>query len=299
MRERHYVPSGRMGALAMPAALVAGAGIAIAGGFVYQKLIDVIPFIYINAVLTIGFAFLLGLVVAFAVGWGKCRNVLVAGAMGLVAGVIAIGFTFHLAHGWHTSEWADELQGLLSREAGVDPAAAEAEVEAVRTMSLGDYIDTRVEMGWTVLRIELTGIMVWLLWLIEAGILAGGAALIAAGGATAPFCEPCDLYTEQQKLGTIRALPPPSMRTAARQGIPGLLELEEGGGNGRLVFTLQACPRCDRTKFVTATAHWIKRGEDGNSEEKADLLENVIPTKDELESLAERFPPRTSRRRSG
>jgi len=288
-----------MSALSLPAGIAVGAVVAIIGGFAYQKLIDVIPFIYVNVLLTCGFAFVIGLAVARTLIWAKTRNVLAAGAVGAVAGVIAVGFTFHVAQGWHTAEWADAAQ----REYRLDPQMSveqrAATVEAIRSMSLSDYLDARVDMGWTVGPIEFTGLMVWFMWLIEAGILCGGAALIAAGGATSPFCERCDTYTRAEKIGTIRSLTPAALRRAAQTGgIQGVLALEEGGGNARLVLTMNACPRCDRTRFVHGVGHWFEKSSGESKEQEEDLLADIVPTREDLDALAARFPAVTARRRA-
>ncbi len=297
MRTETYRPSGRMGPLSLPAGLAAGGAVAVAGGLAYQKLIDVIPFIYVNALLTLGFAWLIGYVVARTLTWSKMRSTVMAGVIGGVCGAFAVGFTFHVAHGWHTAAWAESAARAYALDQDVTADRKRLATTSIRSMSLGDYLDVRVETGWTVGPIEITGLAVWIIWLIEAGVLCAGAAHFALEGATTPFCERCDTFVRETRIGTIRGMRRTAFSRAARTGgIPGVLALEEGGGDARLALTMRSCPRCDRTKFVHGVCHWIEKSGRESKERDEVLLPNVVPTREDLDALAERFPPRAARR---
>src|SRR5688572_11803570 len=90
-----YEPSGRFGAALLPALLLCaavGAGLA----WVYQWLINLIPFIYVNLLLTLGFGFVLLTMVLTALRAGRNRNHPLALAAAVVLPVIAVIASF----GW-------------------------------------------------------------------------------------------------------------------------------------------------------------------------------------------------------
>ena len=72
-----YQPSGRVGKSTLVWTLT-GLLIAVGLAWLYQRLLDWIPLIYINFLLTLGSGFALGVITAMIVGLGHCRNVVVA-----------------------------------------------------------------------------------------------------------------------------------------------------------------------------------------------------------------------------
>lgn len=295
-----YTPSGRMGVRAIPAAVLAGAVVAVAGGFVYQATVRFLGGFVLVPLLTASFAGLLGYAVAVAVRWGKARNPRVAGSMGVLAGVFAVGFTFYVAYGWDAEAWAREAEMEIPSGFSAEDPSAQAlrrTVTDVRAMSFRQFLEARVERGWNLGGFRADGPEVWAIWLFEALILCALGALVAATGGLAPFCEHCRIHTNPLWIGEMRGLDPAALRGAApRRGISGLLALECGAGNVRLSFTLNACSKCDRTKFVHAEARWVKRWRIGRENghrldrRRETLLSNVVPTKKELEALTRRFP---------
>ncbi len=297
MTKRSYVASGRMGALSVPAGLGIGLLAGAIGGLVYQKLIDVIPLIYVNVVLTCGLAVVVGLGTAYGLRIGKCRNALVGGMVGVVCGAATLAFTFHLAHQWGRAEMVEELDRL----AGIEGPVPVEVLEYTRNLSFGDYIDIRVETGWWVGSSggpQLTGPLVWLIWLVEAGIVCVGAFLFASTAAAALYCERCEVPTEDQVLGTVRAISPEAMRAAARRGsIQDCLDVEEGGGDIRFVWILHACPRCDQTTLISVHARWAERtGPKEAEEHDVAVIAGAVPTAEELAAVRVRFPPKRARR---
>src|SRR5262245_30482237 len=90
-----YRHSGKFG----PRGPVLALGVAVLAGFplgyAYSYLINWIPFIYLNFLLTAGYGFLFGFLTGLMVKIGKVRNTLVACQCGLLAGVFGWYFAWN------------------------------------------------------------------------------------------------------------------------------------------------------------------------------------------------------------
>jgi len=285
-----YRHSGKFGPAAIPYAL--GAGLVGAGAlaWLYQAIIDWIPFIYLNILATAGYGIAIGLAVGFAFRAGKGRNVPVAVAIAVVSCLAGDALSFHFAYERAVANAAGEL--------GLGPGIAEdAEVrQAMReAVPFRDYIDARVEDGVTIGRagtgLKLSGVLMWLLWIAEAGILC-----VVAGGTQVaylvrPFCEACDRFTEKRALGAIANVKPSALAAARGKGdVAALLDpaAEERGGK-HAAYTLHACPTCDN-RYLTVAVEWVQRGKKGKDEKKSvAVVQHAIVTPGDIETLEGRL----------
>jgi len=172
-----YKHSGAVPPVGALITLLAGCVTAAILGVVYSYAIVYIPFIYVNILVTVGF----GLALGFAVGWagkaGKIRNNVALGCLGLLSGVVGL----YVA-------WASDAKARLDDG-----------VWAFNPSLLQDYIGFFYDQGmWSVFGDEpVSGVMLAVVWLIEAVIIVGGAGVIAFGmNADTPFCERCDTWAD-------------------------------------------------------------------------------------------------------
>ncbi|MCX5662160.1 MAG: hypothetical protein NTW19_20985 [Planctomycetota bacterium] len=226
MLER-YRPSGRFDPVFIGAAFAAVIP-ALVAAWIYQKLIWWIPLIYICWLITFGMAFGLYMLTGFAVRMGKCRNTAIAVVAGALLGFAALVAAHAVNYldcramfareamseatqkGWKTLADAGMAEGGNGTEGanGAETAdLAKVPLSAdlfAHLYTFDAHRATRAASGWTIGRhgsgIPITGLFVYLIWLIEAGLLVGGAAMGGMEGARAPFDETGNAWMEQTEV---------------------------------------------------------------------------------------------------
>ena len=156
---------------------------------------------------------LIGVVLKFMIGRLRMRNPRLMFLIGLTCGLASVGMV-HYGHYLHNVDElvasikeAIQADGDLTPEekatsiTGVeqDPRAA-ADIfylaQTRHTGFLGSMI-WRSHVGVMIKNIELTGWGVWILWGVEALMVAAFAAYLAHLQAVKPFCEDCDTWCEE------------------------------------------------------------------------------------------------------
>jgi hypothetical protein len=266
-----YQPSGAFGMLT-PFAAIALIVVSVGVAWLYQFLVDLIPFIYLNGIILIGYAILLSAAGAFTFKAAKLRNK----QLGALGGGLAAVFGVLASHYFAYSIMTDG------------------------SVPFGQYITDRTDAGWTIGKsgsgIPIKGIFVWVVWVIEGLILLfGGVAggMIAAGS---PFCEKCGRYADRVE-GTIKVeSPAPAMVEMVRKAttVREVMSAQGGGGgqHDRLEYEVRGCPTCDglntlSVKFLTRVI--TKKTEEDKSE---DLHSDVLLTDAEAKALKGRLAPK-------
>ena len=185
-REIYYKPSGKFGIASFITIPLLGAIGACLGGFAYSYAVSWIPFIYVNVLLTIAYGFVMGFMVYMGANLGKLRNVPLALLLSLVVGVFAL-YTQWVAH-FHAL--TDPSQLIL------DP------------LLLWQYITTLGETGsWSIgsSKEPINGILLYLVWGIEAIIIIGLTFFMAMAAVNQLFCENCGQWTsDEQTFGPFK-----------------------------------------------------------------------------------------------
>jgi hypothetical protein len=189
-----YKPSGRFGAMAIPL-LIVGIVAAVALAFVYQLLLHLIPFIYISFLITLGLGFACGIAGGMIVHAGKVRNALFAGAIGIVLAMSALGAKYYFQYQRFLSETRAQLKQLAL------PEDERAEFEnAVAEIGFVDHLQARADIGWEIGRnggLPIQGVFVYLIWLIEAGIVGYYAFSLPSSRAREPYSEKLDAWADE------------------------------------------------------------------------------------------------------
>ncbi|HEX7900118.1 MAG TPA: hypothetical protein VF950_20285 [Planctomycetota bacterium] len=241
--------------------LVAGGVAAVALAFVYTYAVVWIPFIYVNFLLTLIFGVGVGFAVAAGAKAGKLRNMAVAGLLGAFCGLLGL----YVA-------WAIHPMAQFSLTPEFDPS------------KLMEYMGAVYEKGtWGISRSgPVSGILLGIIWAVEAGIIVLGAALVPPGRlGDLAFCEPCDVWTRVQT----------GVRTISLAGVdPILARIGEGdvaalretkpsdaADAGYVRVDLSTCPNCANSAYLTLTLVQKKVDEKGkeSTEEKA-VLQNLV-----------------------
>ena len=149
--------------------MIVGAVIAV----LYQDAVHFIPFIYVNAIIMLGFAVVVATSTWTGLLLGKCRNVAIGSFVGAIVGVGAVAAS-HAAEYWYNT------RGIA------DPPA------------LGEYVTTRAWLGWALgpsgSGLPITGVFFYVIWGIEGLVITLAGVAGGFGAASVPFCERCDRH---------------------------------------------------------------------------------------------------------
>ena len=296
-----YQPSGRFGAPFLPVLL---ACVALAAGlaWVYQKLIDLIPFIYVNVLLTFGFGLVLAALLAGVLHVGRNRSRMVAWGAALVLALAADAASFWWAYRFDLPD----IHEALSDQAKSEGTTLVPEEEFAEVFTFEDWVALRVEAGWSVGRITsssssplLSGLFVYAIWLIEAGILVWMCVMGARRQADEPFCESCGVWYVPEPFGTWPKVDTQPLRRAVRDEelAPLLAPVPAAASEDDGAFVLHGCPSCQQNPYLDVALTRLEKDKDGKVETKTELLAGgvalTVAQRDALRKYAYPAAPRS------
>ncbi|MCZ7646405.1 MAG: hypothetical protein M5U26_14160 [Planctomycetota bacterium] len=203
---------------------LAALGSALLCGLAYGYINVYNPLIYIQALVTFGTCWLLGMAVSRAARSAKVRNPGFVAGMSLLAGLLGLYAV------WTVFEFAF-LQRFAPAGVGMTPSLATCLVSPGMAVN---FADTLAQAGWWTLGRSgspVSGILLWIFWAVEAACIVGGTVYLAhTDFVKGVFCEDCgqwcketqdvargELSTDAQMLAGLKegdlerfaALPPP------------------------------------------------------------------------------------------
>ena len=283
-----YKPSGGFAVLAFPLmAIMCALGVGLA--WLYQLAIEAIPLIIINFVITMIFGAILGGMGRLAVKTGHVRNA----AIGLVIGLV-IGGSAYVAKFWFQYEriyW--EQAELVAQKANI-PVEDAAEI-LKENFTFWEHIKFRVENGWTLNKgAEITGIFVYLIWLIEAGIVLGISIVTPSSAAQEPYSEKLGQWADEEKVIMMLPIDNPQMleQIKTAQSVDELLSIpipKTDETNQFASYTINSIAGHElEDAYLTVKDVTITLDKDGN-EQKAEnnLVRYAVLTNEQLAQLNE------------
>jgi len=244
----HYEPSGKAGAAATMGMAAAGLAAAAAGAWLYQFLVDKIPFIYVTFLVSAGFGALIGFAVGVAGKATKCRKPQLVVTMAILGAVVGDLASFRYAYDRFIGEAVEEMRGVdavslaqelktsgeltaLQRDLLLAAARADGNASVAKNeFGFGKYIDFRVEEGWEIGRsssgIPLKGFFVWIIWLLELAIIAAVGYGIAGSVAHIPFDEASMTWMPAAANQTVRINAEPFLASVQAGDVAGMLAPE-------------------------------------------------------------------------
>lgn len=284
-----YQPSGKFSSGFLP--LLPVMALAAAGlGAVYQVIVHYLPFVMLNALACLFFAFALGWVVGKGLQLSKCRRGSVATLVALPMASLALAASYYVSY-WLTIPSSGPTPGFL------------------------EFIEWRVATGWKVGKsssgIPITGWGVWVIWAIEAIGVLFISSTAALGAVYKPFCETCQQWATR-KLGhfsipivndatvdsvrnatdvatltlpesdpAIAASPHPTTSLAK-----GAEPVPVGTTRSALKYTVAACPVCDQSNYLTISHEVVKQAAKKKVEASSkELHEHIVLTADEAGAI--------------
>jgi hypothetical protein len=262
-----YRHSGRIDAMTIPVGLVGGLVISVAMAWVYQLAVDWIPLIYVSVLCTLGFGFGFGFAMTFLLQKLNCRNRFVAGLLTLILAGVGLAASFGFAYLRTVGELAKENKMTTQ--------------EVREQYGFQRYITKRVEAGWNIGShgrtngSAMSGIMVWLIWLIEALIVIVGAVVVTVGALTDPFCEECHDWLAKRVVGFRNSVPLEKLNAAVSEGTLAEVLAVEGGDAatpGVMEYSVYSCEGCSQKHYLSLTHKYSVTNSKGQQEAKSDTI---------------------------
>lgn len=274
-----YRHSGRFSVSGLLLGFLVTAVVGSALAFIYAYAVRLLPFVYINALLTLGFGFLLGLIANKFVVRFKIRN----GALALIMTFLAVLVAYYCA-------WVVWMVGHL--------CAAEMRASvfslALHPLGVWDLIRVFNEIGtWSIGQQSwgrVTGVFLAIVWIAEAVMIFAAALLTVRGRLLTPFCEECGTWCKERKgIAAVGGDAMESLQQRVRNKDWAVLE-ESGPGKPHLgtwcTLDLYACPSCGVTNTLTLNAVTWSIGKDGESKKQASVvIDRLLLTADETQAL--------------
>lgn len=313
-----YRPSGRCTVMILPMTVALMVAL-VAAGWVYQLIVDWIPLIFLTFLATFGFGALIAAATGIMIRYARCRNVAAAVLCGMFAAFIATAATHYFAYVRYTDAMAEALgaEGMVitfEDDEGKEQTLTLTGAGIREQMSLPEYMEHRVEEGWSIGRATssdegggapISGVWVWLIWLIEAGVLIGAAGMGALAAVKKPYCETCQNWADED-LHTVALNAPPEESLRAVSAATTLDELfnvpvDAPASNASLHYRLAGCPQCEAA-YLTVTKQEIVTNKKGETEtKKTDLFSGILLQSadvDRLHDLGVRKDEAAQRRRA-
>ncbi len=269
-----YRHSGKFGLHALLFVPLVGALVGWPLGMAYGYLVKWIPFVYLNALITVGYGLALGMATVFALKKCRVRNSLVAGVLAAVVGFEA-----------NYLQWNGHLHALLD---GAPLLVAPA--------MLREAMAFLYENGSWGLRSggNVTGAMLGLVWLIEAGGILGLTLVVATSAiGSTPYCEKSGSWLDdEKKFDTLAAIDDAQERALLAAGDIAPVIAGRPRAEGATAFTrltLKHSPRCEDFFTLKAEAVTLSTNKKGEVEEKTQSLTQDLVLPREMRELVEEF----------
>lgn len=202
MSSPNFVPyqhSGQFGMSNLVVVPLAAVAVAFPLGFASAYVAKWIPFIILRVLLTVGYGIAFGVFGTWLLKRGKVRNNIIALLGGAFIGLVALYF-----------QW----NGYIHTLAGSAPPLLFPD-------AVWQIMQLLLEQGSWSLRGSgnVTGVMLAIVWLVEAGIIVGFSALIPFGTiSTTPYCETTRCWLDaERKIDTLEAFTDPAQIAALKR----------------------------------------------------------------------------------
>jgi hypothetical protein len=240
------------------ASIVLGLLAALIGGFAYAYAFYWIPFIYLNFLMTLIFAAIIGGGVYVGGHVGKVRNTTFSMVVGFLCAL------FGLWVYWGAYAWA--LVGPQVGLAAWSPFGLIAFAQALFENGSWGLMGDNPVTGWFLV----------VAWLIEAGVILFVAVAAAAIDSDTAYCERCQQWTDMQKgVASLDASGAEQTWSRITAGdLVGLAEFQPAPA-GSLKFVrldLAICPQCQTSHFLTIKRVEITHDKKGNAKENEQAL---------------------------
>ncbi|MCW5906863.1 MAG: hypothetical protein KIS94_03310 [Chitinophagales bacterium] len=277
----YYKPSGIAPVNSILTLAIGGGIAAVALSIVYIALQWFIPIIYLNLLITVGFGFGLYLALAYLVKLGKIRNQGIAAGVALFAALVGM-----------YSQWALFIS-LMERVDGnvlyfVKTSFSLDNYMAVFTDPLRLFSEAKIlnDIGtFSIKSATVSGIVLWMVWIIEAAMIIGIPVYFTYIHAGNPFSEKNNTWMDEStfdvKLKYIEDTA--AFKSAVESGDYAVINNLVGNeAQDRFSSITGYRSEGDENMFLTFTNHLITTNKKGEAEEKKDTVVQYLRTDEGL-----------------
>lgn len=180
------------GKFSLPGVLIAfGLGVltAIVMAFIYNFLIVLIPIIYLNFFITVGFGVAIGYSVKYFSRFGKIRNKTYIISLAAAVGFVAFYF-----------QWIAYFVFLSYDDLSFEAYSDHLSIIFNPLYLASLIIELNVVGSWSIFGLMFNGMPLWLIWISEAAIIIGMPVLIMKKHPVKPYSELLQKWYNQYKL---------------------------------------------------------------------------------------------------
>ncbi|MHB8873749.1 MAG: hypothetical protein ACYC8T_08690 [Myxococcaceae bacterium] len=262
----NYRASGKFSPRLVVYGLLVLSGAVLLSG-VYELLLFYIPFIYLNFIIVAAFGAILGVLSAWTLSKGHCRN----RTVGILLTLLITGAGLLGSYAWNYRRY-------VSAVAEANPEYSQLEIARFEVPS---WLENRVEGGWRMKSSTINGLAVWGVWGVEALVVLGLAFWLVTDRPKTPYCEGCGRWTEAHHAGLLHLNRNDAEPLIAQGKLAELLSLEsrpeELADEPNLSLVRNYCPSCPNSFFLTVTEIRYSRGSKNElKEHKTVLALNVV-----------------------
>jgi len=252
-------------------------------GLIYGVLIRVIPFIYINIFIVLGYAFAVGFVLSKVAIFGKVRNMFLLGLAGFFFGLLAeyVG-------------WVSWLAVLVGDPYFLFEFFFPSDILYIITLVAEDG-------AWSISGSTPTGAFLYILWFIEACVVIGGITYITVTSVSkTPFCEESNAWADKKsQIGAFATLQNKAQfKQAITQGnFSAFNELKLAKDDDMQFTTVQLyeCEHCRNFFVINVNEVTVKFDNKGRaSTQSKPVVSNLIVTPTQLSTLRNLARPELS-----
>jgi hypothetical protein len=272
-----YRHSGKFGVHGPLLAVLAACLLGYPLGIAYAYLIEWIPFVYLNFFITLFYGMAFGLLSAFLLRSARVRNTFVATLTGLAAGLCAYYFS-----------WNGYVHTLVT-----DPPRL---ADFGQLSRLNSTLYTVGSWGIGSSGTPVTGILLGLVWAVEAAMIIGACTQLASGAvAQIPYCESCrNWLSEEENIDTLDHFASPEHIQQFKAGSIAPLDQARprDPAAGRFArLTLRHSPKCAELCTLSVDNVSVSVDKEGKSREKSEtIISNLQVPKSLLERLSKAEP---------
>ncbi len=169
-------------------------------------------------------------------------------------------------------------------------------LDLLRQVSISTWLESRIEGGWVIGSSSsgsgTGGVLVYVVWGLEALMAFGGAVVGGWTVAGAPYCEKCQAWATEKRLGLVGLDRSAAEGLIGRGDVDGLLGLNaraDGPSDRALSLFRSECPQCHGCGYLSVSESLFVQSKKGVEEKTKTLLTHAALTDEQVRRFDGKF----------